>query len=416
MRVFDLRNAYVTAKLNRPVYMTPPQGYEREGKVLQLHKVLPASGRAFYKSFDRYMRSVDFKPSKVDPCLYVHKSRQLLLLSYVDDCVLLGAQGFVDAAFARISADYSVRDLGFPADLLGMQLERSGKLLTIRCERMIDNMLTRFNIAPKLVTTPMASDAMLSGHDFADSKPDSTLYRQQVGCINWIATHVRPDIAHCAHSLSRHLNAPSYAHLSAATRCIQYLHATRRLGISYSSNADHPISTFADSDWAGCIDTRQSTSGRVTMMQGAAVMWTSARQRSIALSSAEAEMVAASDAARDVRYIRRLLASIAQPIPHPTPLYVDNASALQWANKKAKWSASRHIATRHFCLQEWKRAGHILPIKVDTTRQLADIMTKALPHGLFAVMRAQITNYRDSVYDLREPLTAARRADAPPAA
>ena len=80
------------------------------------------------------------------------------------------------------------------------------------------------------------------------------------------------------------------------------------------------------------------------MMQGAAVMWTSARQRSIALSSAEAEMVAASDAARDVRYMRRLLASIAFPVHHPTPLYVDNASALQWANKKAKWSASRHIA------------------------------------------------------------------------
>ena len=145
-------------------------------------------------------------------------------------------------------------------------------------------------------------------------------------------------------------------------------------------------------------------------------MWTSARQRSIALSSAEAEMVAASDAARDVRYVRRLLASVSLPIHHPTPLYVDNASALQWANKKAKWSASRHISTRHFCLQEWKRAGHILPLKVATNRQLADIMTKALPQALFSVMRAQLMNYREPVYDLREALTAPRRADAAPAA
>ena len=73
-------------------------------------------------------------------------------------------------------------------------------------------------------------------------------------------------------------------------------------------------------------------------------------------------------------------------------------------------------AHRHYSMQEWKRAGHVLPIKVDTSRQLADIMTKALPHALFTVMRAQITNYRDTVYDLREPLIAAPRADASPAA
>ena len=117
-----------------------------------------------------------------------------------------------------------------------------------------------------------------------------------------------------------------------------------------------------------------------------------------------------------VIFVALILASISMPVHHPTPLYVDNASALQWANKKAKWSASRHISTRHFCLQEWKRAGYILPIKVSTDRQLADIMTKALPQALFSVMRAQITNYRDAVYDFRGSLTASRTADTAPAA
>ena len=199
-----------------------------------------------------------------------------------------------------------------------------------------------------------------------------------VGCINFAATHARPDCAHTAHQLSRHLNNPSNAHFAAAQRTIQYLQCTRTLGLRYHTDRTHIATTFSDSDWAGCVDTRQSTSGRMTMLQGAAVLWGSSRQRSIALSSAEAEMVAASDAARDTRFIRRLFSSIGKPIPNPTPLMVDSSSAIQWATRKAKWSASRHIATRHFCIQQWKRDGQLIPLKVVTTRQLADIATKAL--------------------------------------
>ena len=121
---------------------------------------------------------------------------------------------------------------------------------------------------------------------------------------------------------------------------VQYLHCTRHLGLRYHTRRTHHAITFTDSDWAGCTDTRQSTSGRVTMMQGSAVMWASARQRSIALSSAEAEQVALNAGARDARYLRRLHASIGLAIKHPTPIMVDSSAALQWSAKKAKWSAS----------------------------------------------------------------------------
>ena len=107
-------------------------------------------------------------------------------------------------------------------------------------------------------------------------------------------------------------------------------------------------------------------------------------------------MVAACDAARDTRFIRRLHASLGLPIPNPTPLMIDSSSALQWANKKAKWSASRHMATRYFCIQQWRRDGVLLPLKVDTTRQIADICTKALPHATFVNLRATLMgSHRD---------------------
>ena len=158
----------------------------------------------------------------------------------------------------------------------------------------------------------------------------------------------------------------------------------------------HELRSYSDSDWAGCIDTRQSTSGRVHMMQGAAVMWAVQRQRSIALSSAEAEMVALSEAARDVRYIRRLLASIGMPLSNPTPILEDNSSALKWATASScpKWAATRHIATRHFAVADWRKKGVVDVIKVSTDKQFADPFTKALPHAQFTALRSNVLGLR----------------------
>ena len=146
-------------------------------------------------------------------------------------------------------------------------------------------------------------------------------------------------------------------------------------------------------------------------------MWATQRQRSIALSSAEAEMVALSEAARDVRFIRRLLNSIGVRSPNPTPILEDNSSALKWATSEAcpKWNATRHIATRHFAVCEWRRQGIVDVLKVATDKQLADPFTKALPHGLFVAMRtnilglrrAQAPTYNADLFDLPQ---------APPAA
>ena len=114
-------------------------------------------------------------------------------------------------------------------------------------------------------------------------------------------------------------------------------------------------------------------------------------------------MVALNAAARDARFMRRLHASIGLRIRHPTPIMVDSSAALQWSAKKAKWSASRHISISHFAVQDWRKKGHVLPLKVDTTRQLADMFTKALPHATFVYMRTLVLGRRDDtgkIYDI----------------
>ena len=107
-------------------------------------------------------------------------------------------------------------------------------------------------------------------------------------------------------------------------------------------------------------------------------------------------MVALNNAARDARFVRRLHASIGMPLMAPTPIMVDNSAAIQWCDYKAKWSASRHISTQHFAVQDWKRRGHIAPLKVDTTMELADICTKNLPHATHVMLRTIVLGHREA--------------------
>ena len=89
-------------------------------------------------------------------------------------------------------------------------------------------------------------------------------------------------------------------------------------------------------------------------------------------------------------FIRELFDCIGSPITTATPMYEDSSSALAWIRKGPRWKASRHISARHFKCNQWARQGHIIPHKVATADQLADIATKSLPEDDFIRIRSRI--------------------------
>jgi hypothetical protein len=224
----------------------------------------------------------------------------------------------------------------------------------------------------------MDPDAKLTAEDNAESKPDPSMYRSKVGSCMYIQTSTRPDIGFAVKELSRYLSNPSWAHMRAADRLLCYLHTTRHVGLVYDARVSDDLTSFSDADWAGQLDNRRSTSGRVHMMNGAAVMWTSRQQRCVSLSSAEAEYVALSEAGRDVMWLRRLLSELKSPALHPTPVFEDNNSAIKWTQDSHSWARSRHIDTSYHAIRQWCDDKHIVVKKVDTSLQLADLLTKAL--------------------------------------
>ena len=184
----------------------------------------------------------------------------------------------------------------------------------------------------------------------------------------------------------------------AATRCCQYLYTTRLLGLTYSKGQIHAVEGADDADWAGCADTRESTTGSVVISRGAAVMWSSHRQRNLALSSAESEYVAINHCARDIVWFRRLSKFIGNAQRDPTRILEDSSSALRWCEDYPNWSKTRHVDIKYRKINELIRRREVEPVKVHTNSQPADILTKSVSHAILANLRPLILGHNPDTH------------------
>ena len=150
------------------------------------------------------------------------------------------------------------------------------------------------------------------------------LYQSAVGCLLYLATRTRPDIAYAVGNLSKFCTKPTKEHWTAVKRVMRYLKVTIGYGLLYSNECNSECVGYSDADWAGDLTDYKSTSGYVFTFGGAAVSWKSKKQESVALSTAEAEYMALSMAAQEATWMRRLLSDLRYTPSHPTVIYEDN--------------------------------------------------------------------------------------------
>ena len=186
----------------------------------------------------------------------------------------------------------------------------------------------------------------------------------------------RPDCAAAISKLARALTFPTPELDACADRVIVYLYQTRTEGLLFDGKTSDAATlvAYSDSDWA----VSHSTSGYAIFLSGAAVTHSSRRQKCIACSSTEAEIIAASEAAKEVVYFRRLCSELGLEQDEPTVLYVDNSGAVALAKDKKSSENSRHVARRYFKVRELQAEGEIVTIFCPTADNAADILTKPL--------------------------------------
>ena len=166
-----------------------------------------------------------------------------------------------------------------------------------------------------------------------------------------------------------------------------YLHFHKDVGLRYAPG-DSTLRAFSDSDWA----VRHSTSGWVVLFQQAAIAFGSKKQKSVALSSCEAEIIAASVATQDVVFMRRLLEELGVDMDDPTPLALDNRSARDLAYNPEHHERTKHVDRRHFYVREAVENLEITVPFVASHENLADFLTKYLSPKHFFALRDVIMN------------------------
>ena len=238
-----MRGAFLTAPLERPVYIKAPEGHARPGYVCRLRKAcygLCDAPRAYFKDFAKYMRTLNVIPTASDVCLY--KSRNpaypsVWVLQYVDDLQVSGEPAEVDAFIKDLTTKYEIRDYKEPQSFIGMELTRKGNKMTLTQTKYIEQMAARFGLLDAhYVNTPMDPNSHLTSTDQSDTRPDPTLYRAMVGSLMYAQVLTQPGLSFAVMQLSRHLARPTHAHINAAKRAIVWAYHHRHLGLTFDGD------------------------------------------------------------------------------------------------------------------------------------------------------------------------------------
>lgn len=393
----DVVTAYVQGDLSDEIYMELPilnADEDRSEQVCQLKKPLyglKQAGREWYKKINNYLSSIGMKKTESDPCVYVNTDEEkVIIVLYVDDLLIASKNlSLLKETKSRLMEKFKMNDLGELNDILGMKINRedsTGKI-KISQERFANDLLKKFGMEEsKTVATPLDPNVKLSNSSKPETQEEiekmkTKPYRELIGGLIYMANTTRPDIAFATSTLSRFCNNPGEIHWKAAKRVLRYIKGTINRGITYVKS-EEPLTAFVDADWGGDIDDRRSYTGEVFMLANGPISWGAHKQKSVALSTMEAEYMALSDATREIIYLRRLLNHMKfdELIEGQTTIYCDNQSAINLSKNQVYHGRSKHIDLRYHFSREAQERGDIMIKYLPTERMTADILTKGL-HG-----------------------------------
>jgi transposase InsO family protein len=391
---FDFNSAYLNGKLDadEEIYMEEPPGYEsEEDAVMRLLKALyglKQAGRKWYKALAEVLADLGFRVCSADPGVFVARimGHILILAVHVDDCAMTGSSARLIATYrGKLNDRYALTDLGPVSWLLGIQVtrDRTARTISLSQEAYIGSIIARFGLTDaKSQSTPMIPTASYSSKDSPASATDAARmrkvpYREAIGSLMYAAVATRPDIAFAVSTLSQFLENPGEAHWQAVKRIFRYLAGTRGVALTYGGER-HELVGYTDADGAS-QEHRRAISGYAFIIDGGAVSWSSKKQELVTLSTAEAEYVAATHAAKECIWLRRLTGDILPPTAEPMTLHCDNQAAIKLAQDDNYHARTKHIDIRYNFIRDVVKRGHIELQYCPTDDMTADILTKALP-------------------------------------
>ncbi|CAI7846706.1 unnamed protein product, partial [Closterium sp. NIES-54] len=324
------------------------------------------------------LASLGFAPSTADPSLFLRTDATLppfFVLVYVDDLVFATADTEAPAHVkSELQKRHTWTDLGELTSYLGLRItrDRAQRTITLTQSHMVQQVLHRFGFtysSPE--STPLSTSHSLSAPPSDESVEPSGPYPELVGCLMYLMTCTRPDLAYPLSLLACYV-APGKrqkVHWDAAKRVLRYLCSTSGMGLVLGGGAGVVLTGHADAFWVDDLATHRSSQGYTFSLGSGSVSWRSTRSSSILRSCCEAEIYAGAMAAQELRWLTYLLTGLGEAPRSPPVLYVDN---------KAMLALCQEHRLCYFLARELQRRGQLRLAFVASQTNTADAFTKAL--------------------------------------
>ncbi|CAB0040014.1 unnamed protein product [Trichogramma brassicae] len=258
-----------------------------------------------------------------------------------DDGLIAGStQSAVDSFLKLLTSEFRITT-GSLDSFLGMHIQKHKSGFAITQRTYAKKILERFEISKCNVSKTFVINQQLSTGE-NDTLDGKIPYRSAVGSLMYLCCATRPDIAYAVSRAARALSSPTHQDWIAVKQIFRYTKSTIYFGLYYTSSITG-LCVYTDADYAGDLKTRRSTNGFVAMIRHAAVSWTSQLQKSVALSTTKTEFVAASEEAKELVWLNRLMSEINSQEKHTPTLFVDNASTIKLVKNHEFHKRTKHI-------------------------------------------------------------------------
>jgi hypothetical protein len=417
----DVSQAYLHASMagEKPVYVSPPKGFELPpGMCLRLEKALygtPIAGRAWFKELRGFLGTLGFAAAGFEGSIYTlyRPDGWIILYVHVDDILILSNKNaLANWLKNKVMTKYPCTEKGELKYYVGVQFERDyAKGTTLmHQQKFTQDLLHRFGMQDCTPTlTPMIPGTRLTAADCPET-PDlerGERYRSMCGGATYLVTQTRPDAGFVHSELSRFQHNPGQVHMDAMIYFYRYLKGTSDLGLMYrkssngfnlkafgadvakptnGSNTKHngfDLNAYGDSDWGANPDNSRSTLGWQCFLGMCLISWKSKCQKTVAMSSSEAEYMAASNLCKEIIYLRMFLEQLGHKQFKPTVIHEDNNACIAMTLNPVARERSKHIRMHRNYIREKVESGICTLMYCSTADQLADGLTKAQLFPIF---------------------------------
>ncbi|CAI5953487.1 unnamed protein product [Closterium sp. NIES-65] len=390
----EFSTAFLQGSLHEEIWLRRPPGFTGTfppGTQWSLRRPvygLRQAPREWHDTLRTTLAALGFAPSTADPSLFLRTDTSLppfYILVYVDDLVFATAD---IAGLAYVKSELQKRhtctDLGELRSYLGLQItrDRARRTITLTQSHMVQQVLQRFGFtysSPQ--ATPLSTRHSLSALPSDESVESSGPYPELVGCLMYLMTCTRPDLAYPLSILARYVAHGRHRpeHMAAAKRVLRYLCSTSGMGLVLGGRSPVVLTGHADASWADDQATQRSSQGYTFSLGSGSVSWRATRSSSVLGSSCEAEIYAGAMAAQELRWLTYLLTDLGEPPRSPPVLYVDNKAMLALCREQCLEHRTKHIALRYFLARELQQRGQLRLAYMASEANTADVFTKALP-------------------------------------